>query len=108
MDKKGGVKDLVMFLSGMGGTGKSEVIKAFVFFAKNICKLFKWNYDSDTVKITALTGTAACQIPNGKTLHSQACLNVKKIGHTSIDSWKSTKMLIIDEVSFMDEDTIKT
>ena len=107
MDKKGGVKDFVMFLSGMGGTRKSEVIKAFVFFAKNICKLFKWNYNSDTVKITALTGTAACQIPNGKTLHSQACLNVKKIGQTSIDSWKSTKMLIIDEVSFMDEDTIK-
>ena len=107
MDKKGGVKDLVMYLSGMGGTGKSEVIKAFVFFANNICKLFKWNYDSDTVKTTALTGTAACQIPNGKTLHSQACLNVKKIGQTSIDSWKSTKMLIIDEVSFMDEDTIK-
>ena len=59
------------------------------------------------MKITALTGTAACQIPNGKTLHSQACLNVKKIGQASIDSWKSTKMLIIDEISFMDEDTIQ-
>ena len=33
---KGGHNDLVMFLSGMGGTGKSEVIKAFVYFAKNI------------------------------------------------------------------------
>ena len=32
---------------------------------------------------------------------------MKKIGQASIDSWKSTKMLIIDEVSFMDEDTIK-
>ena len=32
---KGGHNDLVMFLSGMGGTGKSEVIKAFVYFAKN-------------------------------------------------------------------------
>ena len=36
MDKKGDVKDLVMFLSGMGGTRKSEVIKAFVFFARNV------------------------------------------------------------------------
>ena len=32
---------------------------------------------------------------------------MKKIGQASIDSWKSTKMLIIDKVSFMDEDTIK-
>ena len=107
VDKKGGVENLVMFLSGMGGTGKSEVIKAFVFFVENICGFFGWNHDSDTVKITALTGTAACQIPNGKTLHSQACLNMKKIRQTSIDSWKSTKILIIDEVSFMDEDTIQ-
>ena len=36
---KGGHNDLVMFLSGMGGTGKSEVIKAFVYFAK---KYFFW------------------------------------------------------------------
>ena len=27
---KGGEKELVMFLSGMGGTEKSEVIRAFV------------------------------------------------------------------------------
>ena len=40
MDKKGGVEDLAMFLSGMGGTGKSEVIKAFVFFVENICNFF--------------------------------------------------------------------
>ena len=33
---RGGHNDLVIFLSGMGGTGKSEVIKAFVYFARNI------------------------------------------------------------------------
>lgn len=30
--EKGGHNQLIIFLSGMGGTGKSEVIKAFVFF----------------------------------------------------------------------------
>ena len=64
-----------MFLSGMGGTGKSEVIKAFVHFAKGISFAFGWNYDTDVVKITASTDAAACEIPNGKTLHSQASLN---------------------------------
>ena len=60
MKKEGGEDELVMFLSGMGGTGKSKVIKAFVHFAKGISLLFDWNYDSDTVQITALTGVTVC------------------------------------------------
>ena len=107
MLEKGGHDDLIMFLSGMGGTGKSEVIKAFVYFAKNISYSFGWNFDNDVIKITALTGAAACEIPNGRTLHSQACLTSKRIGQTQKDSWISTKMLIIDEVSFLDEDNIR-
>ena len=93
-----------MFLSGMGGTGKGEVIKAFVTFAKGICYVFGWNYNNDTVKITALTGTEACEIPNGRTLHSQTCLSNNRITKDAKVSWKSTKILIIDEISFLDED----
>ena len=107
MKDMGGEENLVMFLSGMGGTGKSEVIKAFVDFARGVSLLFGWNYNTDVVKITALTGAAACQIPNGKTLHSTACLSSTKIGKESIESWKSTKVIIIDEVSFLDEDNLK-
>ena len=36
MKQRGGEDQLIMFLSGMGGTGKSEVIKAFVEFVKGI------------------------------------------------------------------------
>ena len=79
MKRKGGEDHLMMFLSGMGGTGKSEVIKAFIYHAKEISSFFGWTFDEDTVKITAMTGAAACQIPNGKTLHSQTCLIGKKI-----------------------------
>ena len=86
---------------------KSEVIKAFVAFAKGISYVFGWNYDNDTVKITALTGAAACEIPNGRTLHSQACLSNNKITKGAKESWKSTKILIIDEISFLDEDNMK-
>ena len=107
MKDMGGEEDLVMFLSGMGGTGKSEVIKAFVEFARGISLIFGWNYDTDVVKITALTGAAAYQIPNGKTLHSTACLSSTRIGKNNIDSWKSTKVIVIDEVSFLDEDNLK-
>ena len=107
MKNKGGEEELVMFLSGMGGTGKSEVIKAFVYFAKGISFVFGWNYDNDVVKITALTGSAACEIPNGRTLHSQAGLSSNKISLKFKETWKTTKMTIIDEVSFLDEDNIK-
>ena len=107
MKQKGGDDKLVMFLSGMGGTGKSEVIKAFVHFAKGISFAFGWNYDDNVIKITAMTGAAACQIPNGKTLHSQACLLSRQIKQKHKEFWNSTKMLIIDEVSFLDEDNLK-
>ena len=59
------------------------------------------------IKIAIVTGAAACEIPNGRTLHSQACLSSKRIGQTQKDSWVSRKMLIIDEVSFLDEDNIR-
>ena len=79
MKDRGGEDELVMFLSGMGGTGKSEVIKAFIYFAQGISIAFGWNYDNNVIKVTALTGSAACEIPNGKTLHSQAGLTSRKI-----------------------------
>ena len=99
MKDKGGEDNLVMFLSGMGGTGKSEVIKAFV---KSISIYFDWNYDTDVVKITALTGAAACQIPEGKTIHSVTGL-CGTVGQSHMEAWKSTQMLIVDEVSFLSE-----
>ena len=106
--EKGGEDNLVMFLSGMGGTGKSEVIKAFVDFAKNISHILDWNFDLNVIKIAALPGTAACEIPNGSTLHRIACLNKRKISMEDKDSWDSTRILIIDEVSFLDATTIET
>ena len=107
MIDKGGDKELIMFLSGMGGTGKSEVIKAFVYFAKGISIAFSWVYDNDVIKITALTGSAACEIPNGRTLHSQVGLSHRKISSKLKETWITTKMIIIDEVSFLDEDNIR-
>ena len=106
LKEKGGMNQLIMFLSGMGGTGKSEVIKAFVDFTLCICKICGWRHDSDVIKIAALTGTAACEIPNGTTLHRVAFLNMKNITPDHKDMWKTTKILIIDEVSFLDVNTI--
>lgn len=55
-------KQLLMFLSGCGGSGKSRIIKAFLDFAR------RWN-SSTTVVVTATSGIAAMLI-GGCTLHS--------------------------------------
>ena len=61
-----------MLLSGMVGTGKSDVIKTFVEFVEGISIFFDWNYHSDVIKVSAYTGASVCQIPNGRALHSIA------------------------------------
>jgi len=53
---KSGEDQLIMFLSGMDGTEKSEVIKAFVEFVKGISIFFDWDYDTDVIKVSAYTG----------------------------------------------------
>ena len=108
--QKGDKENLVEFLSGMGGTGKSEVIQAFVYFVKNISSSLEWVYDETTIAITAYTGAAACEIPHGKMLHSQGCLFVSdnKITQEHKDRWARTRMLIIDKISLLSVSEIKT
>ena len=50
---KGGEEHLIMFLSGMGGTEKSEAIKSFVDFIDSISIFFDWDYHSDVMKVLA-------------------------------------------------------
>ena len=75
-----------MFLSGMGGTGKSEVIKASTYFAEIESACFGWEFNGNTVVISALTGSAANELDKGKTLHKAVGLNKKQF--TDEDSLK--------------------
>ena len=111
LHSKGGETQLFMFLSGMGGSGKSRVINAVKTYIAYISHKFNWHFDFHTIKITAMTGSAAALLNDGRTLHSAACLNKdnKNIDDNDRREWKYTNMLIIDEVSFMDTpDLIKT
>ena len=75
---------------------------------KGIGNFFDWNYNTDVIKYSAYIGVAACQIPNGRTLHSTVGLRgTKLLSQEKIDSWKSTQMLIIDEVSLLSEHLLK-
>ena len=101
LNQKGSKRELVMFLSGMGGSGKSTVIKAFYKFANHLCDYLGWTWHDNTIKLTAMTGSAASLLDKANTLHMTACLNKTKISDEEQDKWVGTKMLFIDEISFM-------
>ena len=54
---------LILFLHGPGGSGKSTVIDLVLAYAKEYCKMYKNNsFTSRTIVITALSGVAATLI----------------------------------------------
>ena len=58
-----GTKQLILFLHGPGGSGKSTVIDLVLAYAEEFCKMYKNNsFTSRTIVITALSGVAATLI----------------------------------------------
>jgi ATP-dependent DNA helicase PIF1 len=93
-----------LFITGPGGTGKTTLIRHLIDSAKE---------DKKNVQVCALTGCAAVLLNCGaRTIHSWSGIKLargepKNIIDTVLRSkrllknWKSTKVLIVDEVSMM-------
>jgi len=89
-------RQLLMHVAGVGGTGKSHVIKAIV-------TLFERLKRRAELLIGAPTGIATVLI-GGQTLHSLifAGPNSKTANHEGLSSvWRDTQFLIVDEVSMV-------
>jgi len=97
----GGKSQLLMFMTGPGGSGKSRVIDAVTCYARHFCDHLNVTFDEYTIVLTAVTGVAATNIA-GETLHSAVHLerNSSNIDTDDILRWKNTRLLIVDEVSF--------
>lgn len=99
-----------LFYTGSAGTGKSVLLRSIIKALRN--------KHGVGIAVTASTGLAACNI-GGTTLHSFAGLGLgtdkldnllKKLrrNRRAINKWKSTKVLIIDEISMIDGNFLDT
>jgi hypothetical protein len=103
-----------VFFTGGAGTGKSALLK-------EIIRRLRASHADDpmSVAVTATTGLAAVRV-GGTTIHRFAGLAIKHTGkkeshleeavrhirtrQQQVESWKSVKVLAIDEISMMDGD----
>ena len=94
-----GREQLLMYLGGMGGTGKSQVIKALTAF-------FTIREERGRLLLMAPTGAAACLI-GGSTYHSmlRVTSNKEDVGPAKIETVRhnlsGVNVLFIDEVSMI-------
>ena len=95
-----------MFLSGQAGTGKSVTLRAIVSRLRTV------HPEQGAVSIVATTGMAAAAL-KAKTLHDWAGISGNALSMTAHDvcgkakasawlNWRSTKVLIVEEVSMLD------
>ena len=99
-------KQMLMFLHGPGGSGKSTVINLVLKYAEMYCENLEFPFTKNTIMITAMSGVAAT-ILHGRTTHSSCCME-RRPKDKDFMAWKDTRMLIIDEVSFCNQDDFET
>jgi len=103
----GNEKQLLLFLTGAGGSGKSEVINNVRRYSKGFCKQLGQPFNSRTIVVTAMTGVAATAI-HGETLASAAHLQqTRPITAEQIKAWENARLVIIDEISFANSSNLR-
>lgn len=86
---------LLMFLAGIGGSGKTHVVNA-------IRELFSRLEQDSKLKLSAPTGCAAVLI-HGQTIHALTLLGGRsKVNQSELEAiWRDVQYLVIDEISLV-------
>lgn len=107
LEARGGNSQLIMFLTGPAGAGKSTAVKVAERFCFEICNYVQCLWGDSTFLFTAYTGSAASAF-NGKTICTVAHLNTDRpLTDEEIQEWKSVRILVIDEISFMSDKELR-
>ena len=105
---RGGREQLLMFLTGPAGSGKSTSMKIAQLYCYEFCIAVGIMWSDKTFIFTAYTGSAA-SLFGGVTISKAAFLNQRK--QLSVDDrneWQDVRIVVIDEVSFMSDTILKT
>lgn len=99
----GAKEQLLMFVTGPAGAGKSTALEVAQHFCFEFCRSVGEHWEKTTFLFTAMTGSAA-SLFGGVTLHSAAFLNMndRSISADMMNRWKNVKMVIVDEISMAD------
>ncbi len=104
---RGGRDQLLMFLTGPASSGKRTAMKVAQQFCYEFCIAVGIMWSDKIFIFTAYTGLAA-SLFGGVTISKAAFLNQRK--RLSVDDkneWQDVQIVVIDEVSFMNDTILK-
>jgi hypothetical protein len=103
LEARGGQEQLLLFLTGPAGSGKSTAMKVAEQFCYEFCVAVGVMWSDTTFLFTAYTGYAASLI-DGVTISKAAYLHLQQqFIKNDTNEWKDVRILMIDEVSFMND-----
>ena len=101
LEARGGQNQLIMFLTGPAGSGKSTAVKVAQQFCYDFCLAVGVMWSDRTFLFAAYRGAAA-SLFGGVTISKAAFLNQQKaLSLHDKNTWQDVQILIVDEVSFM-------
>ena len=104
---RGGKDQLIMFLTGPAGAGKSTAVKVARRFCFEFCHTVGTLWSDRTFLFSAYTGSAAMAV-GGVTICKAAYLMKKgALSEEDKREWQDVRMLIVDEISFMPNDQLQ-
>ena len=95
----GARSQLIMFMTGPDGSGKSAVISSLMSYCVAFCSNLGAHFDARTIIVTAITGVAATSIM-GETTSKAVGLTKHSFETETIQTFANTRMILIDEISF--------
>ena len=105
---RGGRDQLLMFLTGPAGSGKSTAMKIAQQCCYEFCIAVCIMWSDKTFIFTAYTGLAA-SLFGGVTISKAAFLNQhKQLSVDDKNEWQDVQIVVIDKVSFMSDTILKT
>jgi hypothetical protein len=102
---RGGMSQLLMFLTGPAGAGKSTAVKVAQRFCFEFCAAVSVMWHDESFYFTACSGSAAALF-RGVTIHSAAFMN-GRVTDKARTEWANVRILMVDEISYMSDNDIK-